>query len=141
MILPKRPQMRFDVDEDLGLLLEGSKARRGEKNLGDTCRRLLREACKREALEDGIDTLTPILRKLIKEEFKVSENRIAKIVSKSANAAATTMYMCYQVLVSLGTKNMPAIYEAARKKGVAFVKTPLDEIMMDEQGTNREETS
>ena len=88
-----------------------------------------------------MDTLTPILRKLIKEEFKVSENRIAKIVSKSANAAATAMYMCYQVLASLGTKNMPTIYEAARKKGVNFVKTPLDELMIDEKGSNREESS
>ncbi|MEB8638356.1 hypothetical protein P4H32_32540 [Bacillus cereus] len=133
--MPKRPQMRFDVDDELYLLLEGSRARKGEKNLADTCRRLLHDACKREGLEDGIDTLTPIIRKLIKEEFKVSENRIAKIVAKSANAAATTMYMCYQVLASLGTKNMPAIYQAARVKGVNFVKTPLDEMIMEEKET------
>lgn len=127
--------MRFDVDDELYLLLEGSRARKGEKNLADTCRRLLHDACKREGLEDGIDTLTPIIRKLIKEEFKVSENRIAKIVAKSANAAATTMYMCYQVLASLGTKNMPAIYQAARVKGVNFVKTPLEEMIMEEKET------
>lgn len=133
--MPKRPQMRFDVDDELYLLLEGSRARKGEKNLADTCRRLLHDACKREGLEDGIDTLTPIIRKLIKEEFKVSENRIAKIVAKSANAAATTMYMCYQVLASLGTKNMPAIYQAARVKGVNFVKTPLEEMIMEEKET------
>ncbi|MEI4908303.1 hypothetical protein Q8G40_29925, partial [Klebsiella pneumoniae] len=74
-----------------------------------------------------MDTLTPLLRRIIKEEFKVSENRMAKIMAKTANAAATTMYMTYQALRDLGTRDMPKIYEAARKKGVAFVKTPLDE--------------
>ncbi|MFS0841341.1 hypothetical protein [Paenibacillus sp. 1P03SA] len=131
--MPKRPQMRFDIDEELERLIDASRARRGEKYMADTCRRLLQDACRREALEDGVDALTPMLRKIIKEEFKVSENRIAKITSKAANAAATTMYMCYQVLASLGTKNMAAIYETARKKGLAFIKTPLDEINLEEK--------
>lgn len=136
--MPKRPQMRFDVDDELYRMVEACKVMRGEERITDTCRRLLRDAAGKELLENNMDTLSPMLRRIIKEEFKVSENRLAKIVAKAANATATTMYMCYQVLRSLGTKDMPKIYEAARRKGVAFVKTPLEEMLIDEDEKNGE---
>jgi negative regulator of replication initiation len=127
-----RPQMRFDVDQDLYQLVDACRARKDERSMSDTCRRLLKIAAEKEMLENGVDTLTPILRRILKEELKVSENRMAKIAAKAANAAATAMYMCYQVLGDLGVKNMPKIYEIARRKGVAFVKTPLDEMFIEE---------
>lgn len=119
--------MRFEVDEELFNTINAICTLKDEKSLADTCRRILKEAVGKELLESGIDSLTPILRRVIKEEFKLSENRLAKINAKAAIGSATAMYMTYQALRDLGTKDMPAIYEAARTKAVNFVKTPLDE--------------
>lgn len=128
-----RPQMRFDVDDDLYKKIEACKTLANEQSNAETCRRLLLDATERQLIAAAKDTVTVTIRRVIKEEIKVTENRLAKIVGKTAIAASTAMYMCYQVLASLGIKDMSDIYQVARKKAVGFVKTPLDEITSVEE--------
>lgn len=124
--------MRFDVDEDLSLKIEACKVLLKKDNNAETCRTLLAEATERILINSGQDVLNSNLRRIVKEELKITENRLAKILSKASVAAASAMYMTYQALHSLGIENMKSVYEQARKKAVAFVKTPLEELIHEE---------
>lgn len=64
---------------------------------------LIRLACEMylsdHAANDGLDTTSRLLRKIIQDEMNPQINRLAKMISKNTKAAATSMYM---QVVSLG---------------------------------------
>lgn len=124
--------MRIRLDKDLDDQLSALAVRRGETK-AELCRRLLRKAVAQELAEDAIDPILAAVRQAMGDVLKPVEERLAKINAKTAIAAATSMYMEMQVYSDLGKDARP-LYEAARKKAVAFVKTPNDQLMSEEDG-------
>lgn len=134
--------LRFGVDPELKRLLLACKELNSESHVTETSRRLLRKAALAEIAENSLDAITPVIRRVMKEELKVTENRLASITAKTSIAAATSMYLNYQVLGLVGIENPKALYEAARKKAVGFTRVPLDELhteVMDENKRTLEE--
>ena len=52
--------------------------------------------------------------------------------AKAAIAAATAMYTNIEVVGQFGKVDVRTLHEAARKKAVAFVKTPSDKLQGDD---------
>lgn len=121
--------MRIRLDEELDMQLSALAVRRGESK-AELCRRLLRHAVAQETAKDAIDPVMLAVRQAVADVIKPVEERLAKINAKTAIAAATGMYMDMQVYKEFG-KDARALYEAARKQAVAFVKMPSDQMMSD----------
>ncbi|MCP1312100.1 ribbon-helix-helix domain-containing protein [Paenibacillus tyrfis] len=124
--------MRIRLEKDLDDQLSALAIRRGESK-AELCRRLLRQAVAQETAKDGIDPILVAVRQAMADVLKPAEERLAKINAKTAIAAATGMYMNMQVYEEFG-KDSKALYEAARKKAVAFVKQPNDQLMGGSDG-------
>lgn len=112
--------IQFRVDEDLERAINALAVRRGEDK-ADLCRRIMRDAISREALEDGVDEVAKIIRYTMRDVLKPFEERLAKINAKSAIASGTSMWMSMQVLEEAGYDSHD-IYNKARKKSVALLQ-------------------
>ena len=117
------------VDEELDAMITALAVRRGETK-AEVCRRLLRRAAEEEYVEDSLDPVLVAVRKAMADTLKPVEERMAKINAKAAIASATAMYMAMQIYHDMG-KDARALYEEARKRAVAFVKLPHDELTGD----------
>lgn len=122
--------MRIRLDKELDDQLNALAVRRGESK-AELCRKLLRQAVAQESAQDAIDPLLVAIRQAMGDVMKPHVERLAKINAKTAVSAATSMYMNTQVYEEFG-KDARTLYEAARKRAVAFVKQPNDEWMGDE---------
>jgi|UPI0006972F80 hypothetical protein len=112
--------IQFRVDPDLERAIKALSVRRGEE-LADLCRRILREAVCRESLEDGADAVAKIVRQVMRDVLKPTEERLAKINAKTAIMSGTAVWMSRQVLEEAGY-DTDFIYAQARKKAVAFLQ-------------------
>ena len=119
--LKKKKEIRFVVEDGLYDAIGALAQRRGE-TMADVCRRILERGISNDAAEDGLDTILYAVRKTMKDVLKPTEERLAKINAKTSIAAATSMYLNTQVIANTG-HDARAIYEEARKKAVAFVRS------------------
>lgn len=124
-------EIRFYVDEELHAALFALAERRGEA-VADICRRTLRETVKKETAKDSLSVIDSTVREAMEDVLRPVEERLARINAKTAIAAATAMYTNIEVLGGHMGKDALAIYEAARKKAVGYVKTPNEQLMSDE---------
>lgn len=120
-----RIRLEVELEKQITLLAE----KRGESK-AELCRRLLKKAVEQELASEGIDEIYISVRQAMQDVLKPVEERLAKINAKTAIAAATAMYTNAEVLGQMG-KNIKEIHERSRKKAVAFVKTPNDQLMGD----------
>lgn len=90
-------------------------------------RKMIEEAVSNEAAAVAIDVVTAALRKTLRNELKPVEDRLAKLTAKAATAAATSMYLNTQALKDLGKHDALELYQAARKKAVAYLREPVDD--------------
>ena len=122
-------QLRLDakLEEQIRALAK----RRGETVTG-CIRRLLREAIDQESANEALDPVLAAVRQAMRDVLKPVEDRLAKINAKAAIAAATAMYTNIEVVGQFGKVDVRTLHEAARKKAVAFVKTPTDKLQGDD---------
>jgi negative regulator of replication initiation len=119
--------IRIRIDEELDSMISAIAVRRGETK-AEVIRRLLRKGVEEENAKDSIDPVAIAVRKAMADVLRPVEERLAKINAKSAIAAATVQYMTMQLYHDMG-KDAMALYEEARKRAVAFVKLPHDELV------------
>lgn len=122
---------RIRVDKDVEEYVSSEAARRKESK-AEVYRRLLRQAVEREKAENALDPVLTAVRQAMKDVIKPVEERLAKINAKTAVASATAMYTNIEVLGQMG-KDVRGINETARKKAVAFVKMPHDELLGEKE--------
>lgn len=121
--------MRIRLDVELEKQITALAERRGESK-AELCRKLLRKAVQQELANEGIDEIYMAVRQAMQDVLKPVEERLAKINAKTAIAAATSMYTNAEVLGNMG-KDVRAIHERSRKKAVAFVQLPHDQLTGD----------
>jgi hypothetical protein len=122
-------KVNLRIDEELDSMINAIAVRRGEHK-AEVYRRLLRKAAEEENAKDSLDPIAIAVRKTMTDVLKPVEDRMAKINAKAAIASATAMYMAMQIYHDMG-KDARALYEEARKRAVAFVKLPHDELTGD----------
>ena len=74
--------------------------------------------------KEGIDAITSIIRKVVKEQNKSFEDRFAAMIYKNTIPSATMMNLFLLWLENQG-EDAIAMYEEANVKAVAFANTPL----------------
>lgn len=109
------------LPEDIYEALVGLASRRKE-SISAIARKMLTESIAVEAANDGIDKVTEAVRKAMRDVLRPTEDRLAKLMAKTAVAAATAMYMNVQTIADLGKHNAVEIYNEARVKAVAYLK-------------------
>ncbi|MCG0278982.1 MAG: hypothetical protein L5656_10755 [Thermanaeromonas sp.] len=115
------------MDEDLLNALKALAARRKEP-MAVVVRNLLSRALAEENAVEGKDVITDAVRRAMRDVLKPVEERMAKLASKAARAAATSMYLNTEVIGELGKHNVLQIYEMARKKAVAYLREQDDDL-------------
>lgn len=124
MKLGKPHPLRLDAElEKMISLLVVAK---GEAK-AELMRRLLRKAAAEELANELNDYVLPQIREAVRSALTPVEERLAKINAKTSIAAATTMYTNVEVLGHLG-QDVRRIHENARKKAVAFLRLPMDQL-------------
>lgn len=116
---PVTIRFRKDTYEKLQILAQ----QRGEA-VAVVVRRIVEQTVANEVAVGVVDVITSVLRKTIRAELKPTEDRLAKLAAKAATAAATSMYLNTQALRDLGKHDALELYQAARKKAVAYLREP-----------------
>lgn len=85
-------------------------------SMADIARRILNENLSVEYASKGIDAITQTIRRVIRDEIRPVENRMAKLSAKAAAASATSMYLNVETIADMGKNDAVEIYDKARKK-------------------------
>lgn len=120
----KAVTIRFKKDTYQKLLILAQQ--RGEA-VAVVVRRIIEDVVANEMAVAAVDVVAATLRKTIRSELKLTEDRLAKLAAKAATAAATSMYLNTQALKDLGKHDALDLYQAARKKAVAYLREPVDD--------------
>jgi len=104
--------------------------KKGE-SVSEILRQLISDGLTLEIGNQNKDMLALIVREELKAVLKPSVERLAKISAKSGNMAATAAFLNVQALMDLVPKerqrNVREMYESARKKAVAYMRTKTDD--------------
>ncbi|MCX7884570.1 MAG: ribbon-helix-helix protein, CopG family [Caloramator sp.] len=120
-------RLNFYLDEEIYNKLK-ALACENETSIAEIARRILSEGLSIEHANKGVDALTQTIRRVIRDELKPVENRMAKLSAKAAVASASSMYLNVQAIADMGKNDAVEIYDKARKKAVAYVRMPADEM-------------
>jgi uncharacterized protein (DUF1778 family) len=126
--LKKRINIR--VDDATFKLLENLASKRGE-SISSVARRILSSNLQQEVALSAQDVLISTMRKAIKQELKQTENRLASLSAKSAISAATSENLSSYLLKLLNEPNVTGVRDACRKRAVAYIREPLEQITGD----------
>ena len=126
--LQKRINIR--VDDTTFKLLENLASKRGE-SISSVARRILSSNLQQEVALSAQDVLISTVRKAIKQELKQTENRLASLSAKSAISAATSENLSSYILKILNEPNIQGVRDACRKRAVAYIREPLEQITGD----------
>lgn len=116
------------VDDTTYQLLETLASKRGEP-LAVVARRILDNNLQSEVALDAQDVLISTVRKAVASELRQTENRLASLSSKAAISAAATENLVVYMLKFLKEPNFMAVRDQCKKRGVAYVREPLEQIM------------
>lgn len=113
------------LDDEIEVMVEAIAKLQNEAK-ADVMRRLIREGARAELANQvgAVDQMLKLIRTAIRETNKPFEERVAKLMAKSSIASATSMYTTMEVLGQLGRQDVAVLYKEARKKAVAYVRTP-----------------
>ncbi len=116
------------VDDTTYQLLETLASKRGEP-LAVVARRILDNNLQSKVALDAQDVLISTVRKAVASELRQTENRLASLSSKAAISAAATENLVVYMLKFLKEPNFMAVRDQCKKRGVAYVREPLEQIM------------
>lgn len=108
--------------------LKALSNKRGE-SMAAVARRILATNLDIEIALDASDALSGIVRKVVANELRKTENRLASICTKTAISSATTENLTTYIINQMNVPNLSIVRDAARKRGVAYIREPLDQIM------------
>lgn len=116
------------LDEKTYQLLTTIAGKRDESR-SKVARRILSQNLENQVALDVQDVLVLAVRKAVAQELRQTENRLANLVSKTAITSASTENLVSRALVLLKEPDVSGVRTACRKRGVAFVREPLERIM------------
>lgn len=125
------------VPEDDYQIIQINAAKNGE-TISYYLRKIISREIKSDAALTNQDALITAVRKAIRLELKNTENRLASLAAKTAITSATTENLVAYIVKHQSEHNLQEVRNACRKRGVAYVREPLEKIMQayDEGGDN-----
>ena len=123
------------LDDTTNQMLEALAAKRGE-SVSEVARRILTKNLQSEIALDAQDVLIAAVRKAIAAELRQTENRLASLSAKAAISASTAEYIASYITKLCGEPNVQGVRDTCRKRAVAYVKEPLEQIMAAGEGVD-----
>lgn len=125
------------VPEDDYQIIQINAAKNGE-TISYYLRKIISREIKSDAALTNQDALITAVRKAIRLELKNTENRLASLAAKTAITSATTENLVAYIVKHQSEHNLQEVRNASRRRGVAYVREPLEKIMQayDEGGDN-----
>lgn len=124
----KTHQLTIRINNDIYIALKALADKRGE-SMAVVTRRILSQSLQSNSALDATDILLSTVRKAVALELRQTENRLASICAKTAITSATTENLVTYMLKSYNEPNLQTVRSAARKRGVAYIREPLEQIM------------
>lgn len=109
-------------------MLQVNIAKKGE-TMSYYLRKIISHEVRNDAALTNQDALISAVRKAIRLELKTTENRLANLTAKTAITSATTENLVTYIIKNNNVPNFNAIRNACRKKGVAYIREPLEQII------------
>lgn len=104
-------------------------------SVADVIRDLINAGLNERVLEENTDLIGRVVRQQIDAVMKVHVERLASLSAKTGHMAATAAFLNVQALLDIvppeRRKDVRAMYESARKKAAAYIKTPVSELEND----------
>jgi len=116
------------LDDTIYQLLVVTAKKRGEP-VSAVARRILTDSLQATTISDAQDLLLSHVRKAIRLELRSIENRLASLTAKAAISSASAENLVSRVLVLLKEPNISGVRDVCRKRGVAYIREPLDQII------------
>lgn len=121
-------QFTVRLDDQTYQQLKVHAVNRGE-SMAEVTRRLLVDSLQTDNAVTSQNVLLSLVRAAISKELRRSENRLANLSSKAAISAAATENLVVYMLKIMNEPNFMAIRGECIKRGVAYVREPLEQIM------------
>lgn len=106
-------------------------ANKSGNSVSDVVRKLINDGLTLQVGNENKDILASIVREELQAVLKPNIERLAAIESKSGHMAATAAFLNVQALMDLvpkeRQKNVRAMYESARKKAVAYMRSKTND--------------
>lgn len=114
-------QLKFRVTKEMENIIKGEAEKHG-LSLADYLRQALSDYIKLENAKAAEGYLDQIVSRAIEKNMRPFEERLAKIIAKTAYATAISTYLEAKLLADLGCNDMVELFHIARQKGIAFVR-------------------
>jgi len=121
-------QFTVRLDDQTYQQLKVHAVNRGE-SMAEIARRLLVESLQTDNAVTSQNVLLSLVRAAVGKELRRTENRLANLSSKAAISAAAAENILVYMLRLLNEPNFVAVRGECRKRGVAYVREPLEQIM------------
>jgi len=119
-------KFREDVFEQIEVI-----AKKEGKSLSEVVRNLVNKGLSERVLEENTDLIAQIIRQQLEIVLKPHVERLASLSSKGGHMSATATFLNVQALMDLvpseRRKDVREMYESARKKSAAYMRTRTDE--------------
>lgn len=107
-----------------------SMSMREDESEAEICRRLIEKALAMEFSEEYVDVITKAVRETLQPILKLHTERLAALSAKTGVASATSMFLNAQAFMDVvppeRRKEIKAIFDVAKKKGIEYMRTPTD---------------
>lgn len=101
-------------------------ARNENKAVSAVVRELMEEALTLRITSENVDFITKIIREQVRDVMQPSVERLAALNAKTCVQSATAAFLCAETINRFVPpalqEDVVNVYEAARKKGVAYTK-------------------
>lgn len=121
-------EVRVKLDDNTYLALKALAEKRNE-SISIVVRRILSRSLQSNTALDASDILLSTVRKAVATELRQTENRLASLSAKAAITAATAENLSAYILKQMNEPDINQVRNAARSRGVAYVREPLEKIM------------
>lgn len=89
-------------------------------------RRILSKNVSEEAVIDNINTVSDVVRRVVRDVIRAETDRLAKLIVKNMKASAASMYQGAQIVEDIGQNSGKDILENSIKMAVEYIKTSFD---------------
>jgi len=101
-------------------------AKNNAEPIAKLIRRLLSNNISQEVVSDNINTVSDVLRRVVRDVTRAETDRLAKLIVKTMKAAATSMYQGAQIIEDIGENKGKDIFENSLKMAIEYIKTPFE---------------
>lgn len=105
-------------------------AAKSDRSMNAVVREFVKQGLNGNVTENNLEVITPVIREQVQAVMEPMMQRMIKLTAKTCIQAGTASYLCAESLVKFvpveQRLEVKEAYDAARKKAVAYMKSPVN---------------